>query len=182
MLPDAIAGMDRLLAAGTVLAAASAAELHGIPFRFVAFTPALLPSADHAPAFFPLQTRSRPPTARSGGCARALFAVLSPRPESRECGARPSAGARRLRHMLSPRPVLAADRPLASLPGDCPIPAAQIPCLHPRDGEPLPEKLERFLDAGPAPVFFGFGSMTDPDPAATTEQLLTAIARSAAAR
>ena len=58
-LPEAAAGMDRLLAAGTILAGASAAELHGIPFRFVAYTPALLPSADHSPAFFPLQTRSR---------------------------------------------------------------------------------------------------------------------------
>jgi vancomycin aglycone glucosyltransferase len=55
------------------------------------------------------------------------------------------------------------------------MPVVQIPCLHPRGGPPLPEKLERYLAAGPAPVFLGFGSMADPDPAATTRRLLEAI-------
>jgi len=176
VLPDAVAGMDRLLAAGTILAGASAAELHGVPFRFVAYTPALLPSADHSPAFFPLQTRSRLANRALWWSARALFAVIVRRDLNR---ARRALGLRPVRdlvrHALSPRPVVAVDRPLASMPDDCPIAAAQIPCLHPRDGEPLPEKLARFLDAGPAPVFLGFGSMPDPDPAATTERLLGAI-------
>src|SRR5262245_47860664 len=52
VLPEAASGMDRLLAAGTILAGASAAELHGIPFRFVAYTPAMLPSAQHSPVLF----------------------------------------------------------------------------------------------------------------------------------
>jgi vancomycin aglycone glucosyltransferase len=175
-LPEAFAGMDRVLAAGTILGGASAAELHGIPFRFVAYTPALLPSPDHSPAFFPLQTRSRLANRALWWSARALFAVTVRRDLSR---ARRALGlppvSDLIRHVFSPRPVLAVDRPLASLPADCPIPAAQIPCLHPRNGEPLPEKLERFLAAGPAPVFLGFGSMPDPDPAATTERLLRAI-------
>jgi vancomycin aglycone glucosyltransferase len=80
-------------------------------------------------------------------------------------------------HVLSPRPVLAVDAPLAPLPADWVSRAVQIPCLHPRNGDPLPEKLETFLAAGPAPVYFGFGSMPDPDPCATTERLLAAIDR-----
>jgi UDP:flavonoid glycosyltransferase YjiC (YdhE family) len=175
-LPEAFAGMDRVLAAGTILAGASAAELHGVPFRFVAYTPALLPSADHSPAFFPFQMRSRLANRALWWSARALFAVMVRRDLNRARQALGLAPVRNVvRHMLSPRPVLAVDHPIGALPGDCPIPAAQIPCLHPRDGEPLPEKLERFLDAGPAPVFLGFGSMPDPDPATTTERLLSAI-------
>ncbi len=49
LLPEAACGMDCVIAAGTVLAAASAAELHRIPYQYVAYTPALLPSAEHSP-------------------------------------------------------------------------------------------------------------------------------------
>jgi len=50
-------------------------------------------------------------------------------------------------------------------------------CLHPFEPGPLPEKLEAFLDAGEPPVYVGFGSMTDPDPAAATRVVLEAVAR-----
>ena len=56
-----------------------------------------------------------------------------------------------------------------------PIEVQQVACLHPTTGPPLPEKLTAFLDAGPPPVYFGFGSMTDPDPAATTRMLLSVV-------
>jgi UDP:flavonoid glycosyltransferase YjiC (YdhE family) len=176
VLPEAAAGMDVLFAAGTILAAASAAELHGIPYRFVAYVPSLLPSGEHAPALLPFQPRG--PVARRAlwWCARALIAVAL-RPDlnraRRALGLAPVRDA--LAHVLSPHPVLAVDRPLAPAPSDCATPVAQIPCLHPRGGAPLPEKLEHFLASGPAPVFLGFGSMTDPDPAATTRRLLEAI-------
>jgi vancomycin aglycone glucosyltransferase len=41
----------------------------------------------------------------------------------------------------------------------------------------LPEKLDAFLRAGEPPVYIGFGSMTDPDPAAGTRLVLEAVAR-----
>jgi vancomycin aglycone glucosyltransferase len=178
VLPEAAAGMDRLLAAGTILAGASAAELHDIPFRFVAYTPAMLPSSEHTPLFFPFQTR-RPRVNRAlWSCARAFVALVLRRDLNR---ARRSLGLGPVRdgiaHVLSPRPILAVDAPLAALPRDCAPGAVQIPCLHSRAGEPLPEKLEQFLAAGPAPVYFGFGSMPDCDPHATTELLLAVIER-----
>jgi UDP:flavonoid glycosyltransferase YjiC (YdhE family) len=178
VLPEAAAGMDRLLAAGTILAGASAAELHGIPFRFVAYTPAMLPSAEHSPLVFPLQTRGRRANRALWFCARA-FAGLALRRDlnraRRALGLAPVRDA--IGHVLSPRPVLAVDGPLAALPADCAHGAVQIPCLHPRDGDPLPEKLEQFLAAGPAPVYFGFGSMPDHDPRATTGLLLAVAER-----
>jgi vancomycin aglycone glucosyltransferase len=178
VLPEAAAGMDRVLAAGTILGAASAAELHGIPFRFVAYTPAMLPSAEHSPVFFPFQTRRRLANRALWAGARAFVALVLRRDLNR---ARRALGLAPVRdgiaHVLSPRPVLAVDAPLAPLPGDCAPAVAQIPCLHPRGGEPLPEKLLQFLAAGPAPVYFGFGSMPDADPRATTGLLLAAIER-----
>lgn len=41
-----------------------------------------------------------------------------------------------------------------------------------------PESLLRFLDAGPPPVFIGFGSMPVPDPAHTTKIIVEALRRS----
>jgi UDP:flavonoid glycosyltransferase YjiC (YdhE family) len=78
-------------------------------------------------------------------------------------------------YVLAERPVLAADAELAPAPAECPHAIEQIPCLHPLDGPALPEKLEAFLDRGPPPVYLGFGSMTDPDPEATTRQVLAAV-------
>lgn len=40
-----------------------------------------------------------------------------------------------------------------------------------------PADLARFLGAGPAPVYVGFGSMVPPDPAATAEAVLAALGR-----
>jgi vancomycin aglycone glucosyltransferase len=175
VLPDAAAGMDRLLAAGTILAGASAAELHDIPFRFVAYTPAMLPSAEDSPAFFPIQTRSPVANRVLWGLARLLSTALVRRDLNRARRALGLAPVRELvGHVLSPHPVLAADRPLAPLARSCRVAATQIPGLQ-QDGDPLPEKLAHFLDGGPAPVFFGFGSMGDPDPAETTALLLAAI-------
>jgi len=68
------------------------------------------------------------------------------------------------------------DAPLAPVPADCPVAHDQIRCLHPSRGEPLPEKLEAFLDSGPPPVYLGFGSMPDPHPTRTTRQLVEAVA------
>jgi vancomycin aglycone glucosyltransferase len=58
ILPQAVRGCDYVLAAGTILAASSAAELEGIPFRFIAYTPGLLPSREHTPVMLPFQVRS----------------------------------------------------------------------------------------------------------------------------
>jgi len=63
------------------------------------------------------------------------------------------------------------------VPDDCAFAVDQIRCRHPLEGEPLPRKLEGFLESGPPPVYLGFGSMTDPDPARTTQRLLDAITR-----
>jgi UDP:flavonoid glycosyltransferase YjiC (YdhE family) len=176
VLPEAVAGMDRLIAGGTILGGASAAELHGIPFRFVAYTPALLPSAEHAPLFVPFQTRRRLVNRALWWGLLAPISLLARRDLNRARRALGLAPVRDLLgHMLSPRPVLAADRPLAPLPDDCRFPALQMPSLRGAPGDPLPEKLEHFLAAGPPPVFLGFGSMPDPDPRVTTERLLAAL-------
>jgi UDP:flavonoid glycosyltransferase YjiC (YdhE family) len=176
VLPEAARGMDCVIGAGPVLAAASAAELHRIPYHFVAYTPTLLPSVEHSPALTPMQLRSRTSNRVLWWIVRKGFLGLMAR-RLRE--PRRRLGLPRItdayRHLLGERPIVAADAHLAPLPSDLAPHCTQIRCLHPTDGDPLPPKLEAFLDTGPPPVYLGFGSMTDPDPVETTRRLLTAI-------
>ncbi len=175
-LPEATSDVDLVLGAGVCFAGASAAELHGIPYRLLCFCPLLLPSAEHAP--FVVPTFSSPPWLNRllWRCAVPLFGrLVSPRlnRHRRRLGLPAVRGL--YRHLLSADPVLAADPILAPLPEDCPLDVQRVACLHPTTGPSLPEKLSAFLDAGPPPVYFGFGSMTDPDPAATTRMLLSVV-------
>jgi UDP:flavonoid glycosyltransferase YjiC (YdhE family) len=178
LLPIVAAGMDRVIAAGTITGAASAAELHDIPYQYVAYTPALLQSAQHGPAFFPFQLRSRWVNRLLWGFVKAAIRLGVGRQintQRRMLGLAPVSDA--MRHVSSERPVVAVDRPLASVPDDHPFEYDQIRCLHPLGGERLPAKLQSFLDAGRRPVYLGFGSMPDPKPVETTQRLLAAIER-----
>ncbi len=177
-LPDAVRGADLVLAGGVQFSAGSAAQLHGIPYRYIAYCPGLLPSAHHTPAFFPTQWASPRANRWAWGATMAIFnhplrRILNR--HRRQLGLPAVDDALRL--VLSPRPILAVDPCLAETPTDLGFPVQQIPCLHASNTDPLPEKLEAFLDRGPSPVYLGFGSMTDPTPEATTRKMLDAIER-----
>jgi UDP:flavonoid glycosyltransferase YjiC (YdhE family) len=176
VLPDATSDADYVISAGTILGAASAAELHGIPFRFVAYTPAILPSDEHGPALFPIQVRARWANRLLWRGATSLMNALALRrvnTHRRELGLPDLQDL--FTHLLSTNPIVAVDRHLAPMPSDCPFAHDQIRCLHPFENEALPDELEHFLADGPPPVYLGFGSMTDPRPAQTTRRLLEAI-------
>ena len=178
VVPDAAAGADLVIGAGVQMGAALAGEIHGIPYRYIAYCPAMFPSAEYAPVMLP--TSGLPRWAN-----RLAWSVLQPifmglirvrlNRRRRALGLGPLHDA--FRSILSERPILASDLDLGSPGRDCPIDVQQIRGLHPIDRSPLPEKLSAFLDAGPPPVYLGFGSMTDPTPAATTRAVVDAIDR-----
>jgi UDP:flavonoid glycosyltransferase YjiC (YdhE family) len=178
-LCEAASGADLLLAAGVQISAPSAADLHRIPFRYVTYCPALLPSPEHTPAILPTQALPR----WANRLAWRWLAPLLLRPalaginrRRRELELSPARDA--LGHMLGRNPVLlAADEELAPAPLDCGFTVERIGALQTDAEGPLPGKLEAFLEAGPAPVYIGFGSMTDPAPAATTRIVLDAVER-----
>ena len=175
-LRRALEGCDHAIGGGAQLVAPSVCEALGIPYRFVAYCPAILPSGAHPPFVVKRQDRS-PATHRLlwwlllhavGPLVRRRLA-----PVRAELGLGPLADP--YRHMLTSRPVLAADPLLAEVPADTPIAVQQVAALQPSASAPLPQKLEDFLTEGPPPVYLGFGSMTDPDPARTTRCLLEAV-------
>jgi vancomycin aglycone glucosyltransferase len=175
-LERGLAGCDLVVGAGVQLAAHSIAELYGVPYRYVAYCPAILPSREHAPFLVEWQRGPAWANRLAWWLAIGLLRLGPGRwvdRERRRLGL-PSIGDF-TSYLLSRRPLLAADGALAPAPRDAPVPVAQVPCLHPFEPEPLPPKLEAFLEAGPPPVYLGFGSMTDPRPAETTRQLLDAL-------
>jgi UDP:flavonoid glycosyltransferase YjiC (YdhE family) len=175
-LPEVTEGADQLIGAGVQLAGPSAAALHGIPYRYVAYCPALLPSDEHAPILLPLQAMPRWANRLSWRVSLALHNGLlrsGINQQRARLGLAPVQDV--YPHLFTERPLLAADEELAPLPEDCPFEVVQIRCLHPLGGAPLPPKLQSFLDQGPPAVYLGFGSMTDPDPAKTTRELLGAV-------
>lgn len=178
-LPDATRGADLILGAGVQLAAASVAELQGIPYRYVVYCPAMLPSPDHAPVFIPTQSLSRSMNRIAwwltlGPVDRLMRFGLN-RARARYLGLGKIKSA--FMHALSPRPILATDPAIAPVPNGCRIPVDQLGCFHDHDTAPLPTKLEDFLTQGPPPVYVGFGSMTHADPEASTQLVLDAIER-----
>jgi vancomycin aglycone glucosyltransferase len=170
-------GMDLVVAGGAVLSARTAAESVGLPFRYVAYTPQILPSAWHMPVMLPL-TRSPRWFNRLSWAAmrwfsnRTLLQELNAR--RRQLGLAESVSV--LDHVFSPEhSLVAADPELYPLPPDLRVPQVGSFCLE--DERPLPTDLERFLAEGEPPVYIGFGSMQDSRPERTTRFIAEAVRR-----
>jgi len=167
---------DLVIGGGIQLAAASAAEAHGIPHRLVAYCPTFLRSGDHPP--FVVERQLRTPWLN-----RLLWSVFVPAyswalrstlaDRRAELGLAPVAAV--YDQLMAGGVLLATDPELAPSPADCPFPVEQLGFLFPPETEALPAKLDAFLDAGPKPVYIGFGSMPDPTPEATTRMLVESI-------
>lgn len=176
VLRDTCEDADLVIGAGVQMAASSAAEFHRTPYRYIAYCPVILPSPEHPPAVVRSQTWPRWGNRLGWKLCRGLFNHLlrsEVNRERRKLSLRPVGDV--FRYFLTRRPVLAADPELAPTPVAPGFQVERVRCLHPRSGDPLPAKLESFLEAGPPPVYLGFGSMTDPDPARTTRQVLDAV-------
>jgi UDP:flavonoid glycosyltransferase YjiC (YdhE family) len=177
-LPRAAAGADMIIGAGLQFAGPSVAEAWGISYRPVAYCPALFRSAEYPPPLIPNQTLPRWVNRLAwrgflGLQDRLLRSELNRHRAALGLGPVTDS----YRYLVGERPLLAADAALAPAPDDVPVEVDQVGYLLPRDEAPLPPKLEFFLQAGPPPVYLGFGSMVDPDPAGTTRLLLDAVER-----
>jgi UDP:flavonoid glycosyltransferase YjiC (YdhE family) len=175
-LPRAAAGADMIIGAGAQLAGASVAEARGIPYRFVAYCPVLFRSTDYPPALLPNQSLPRWVNRLAwrgflGFHERLLRDDLNHHRAALGLG--PVSDTHR--YLITERPLLAADAALAPAPDDLSVQVDQVGYLLPKDERLLPPKLESFLQAGPPPLYLGFGSMMDSDPAGTTRLLLDAI-------
>jgi vancomycin aglycone glucosyltransferase len=181
-LPELTRDVDRIIGAAIQLGAPSAAERNGIPYRYVVYCPALLPSNEYPPVTIATQTLPRWLNALAWQGFLHGNELIMRRLLNRQ---RALLGLPAIsdvnRYVLGERPIVAVDREVARVPEDCPVETVQIDCLHALSGPPLPPKLEAFLAQGAPPVYFGFGSMPDTSPEHSTRILLDTI-RSAGCR
>jgi len=161
---DAIVGATALQ-----IAAPSVAERLGIHYVFVAYSPNVLPSPHHPPPPLPSLPGKAPAPANADN--RELWARDAEDRFNDLFGAvlnehRASMGLDAIRdvrgYVLTGRPWLAADPTLAPWPDPTDAAVYQPGAWIVEDERPLSAELERFLDTGEPPVYFGFGSIRAP--------------------
>jgi len=161
-------GCDVILGANAhQYAARSIAEHRGIPCVNALYSPVAIPSPDHAPPPPPGRTweagsasthAQRWTENRKAWNERALERVNHNRSV---LGLAPIEDV--LLHNLTDHPWLAADPVLAPEPATPNMQVFATGAWILEDPAPLEPELERFLDAGDAPVYLGFGSMPAPE-------------------
>jgi vancomycin aglycone glucosyltransferase len=161
-------GCDALVASGLIPAAAGArsvAEKLGIYSVHVSLCPIFLPSPHHRPS--PLPGRPLPPDVTDNRVlwdldAQSYNALYGPALNTHRVanGLPPVDNVRA--HTLGGHPWLAADPILAPWQESADLDVVQTGAWILPDERPLPAELEAFLDAGPPPVYVGFGSMRAP--------------------
>jgi vancomycin aglycone glucosyltransferase len=164
---DLIIGSS-VFTSGTILA-----ERYAKPFAFFAFCPQLFPSSNHPTPSVPFHGLPRWMNRLSWAANDVLWNLLF-LPELKKARA-----ARQLRtvtsvwsEMVGKDPVVACDSALATAPEDSGVRLHQPGALFLREQGGLSPRLERFLEAGPPPVYLGFGSMGDAAPSRTATRLV----------
>jgi len=173
-----VARSDLVVASGITVAGASLAERCGVPYVFVGLCPQLIPSREHPHPMVPRQTLPGPVnrlTWRAGALANNLVFRGIVNRERARLGLAPIGDV--WQHVIYHRLIIAADPALAPLPHDAPARVRQTAAVFMPEPEPLPDEVERFLDAGPPPIYIGFGSMADQDPKTTSRRILEAASR-----
>lgn len=173
-----VSGCDRIVGSGLQFAASSFAEREGIPYRHVGHVPTLIPGDAHPPVIVPWQNLPR-------WVNRILWRVTSVGMNAMLRGAidrrrNPMglAGIEDFNRFFLRGLLIAMDPELGPLPQDAPLDVAQTGYWRVDDSAELPADVERFLSSGEPPIYFGFGSMGDPDPRKTSAIVLEAAALS----
>lgn len=158
-------GCDVVLATGLFPSTAAArvvAEQRGLPFIYAGYCPLFLPSRHHRPFAYPGYphpaevTDNRALWDRDVRTMNALFGEAYKTLRA-SVGLPPVGNVRD--HVFTDRPWLASDPVLSPWPPTDLRDVVQTGAWILPDDRPLPTKVEAFLEAGPPPVYVGFGSM-----------------------
>ena len=186
-LDDVLPRFDVVVGTGMVPGAAAVAVARRLRYLFAFFAPVMIPSDEHAPFMIPVAGLPRVANRALWSLAmwqslRVLRAGIDP--HRAKLGLPPVSSGPELHPSLA---LCAWDVELASVPSvlrsflDAPTRAFSelrpVGALVLDDERPLPAALARFLDEGEAPVYLGFGSMVDEDPAATLRAVRAVVAK-----
>ena len=161
LLPEIIAGADLLIGSSLIFALSTLAESLGITYRFIAFTPQMLPSGYHPfPAF---KNQSSPywynrMTWQLAGLLNRFSITRLINSHRRRLGLNMIRDA--WHNILGQHVIVASDSAISSIPPDITGPAVtQTGYMHLNQPNRQMPELDAFLAAGPPPIYAGFGSM-----------------------
>jgi UDP:flavonoid glycosyltransferase YjiC (YdhE family) len=175
VFPKIIAGADLVIGASLVFALSSVAESMGIMYRFIAFTPQLLPSGQHPFMAFKHHCLPKWYNRMTWNIVRLLdrsnLACLI-NSKRRQLGLKPADDT--WDHILGKHVIVASDKALAEVPRDVKLRFTQTGYMHlEQPDQQLPE-LETFVRAGSSPLYAGFGSMPKNDQAGNVAIIVNA--------
>jgi vancomycin aglycone glucosyltransferase len=161
VLGDAARGCDMVVVGGALqVAGRSIAEWLKRPYVYATFCPVTLPSPHHPPPMIRSQTLPRFVNRLLWRSTEWVWNRIfrdAVNEERTKLGLNPLEDVQR--HVLTDQPWLAADAVLAPADEAIEMRASQTGAWLLADFTELPEDLERFLESGEAPIYFGFGSM-----------------------
>lgn len=169
-------GKDVIIAGGVVFAAQSVAEARRIPYVPIAYTPVMFKSEDHPPI---LASWTRAPKWLNRATWEMVEMLIKrfvgERLHARRSALGLSPVEKVFRSFEGNTPLVAADPELCPLSEGLKPRVSQTSALTWVTDDSLPGDVEEFLQAGPPPVYIGFGSMADPDATTTTRTILEAV-------
>jgi len=169
---------DMVLSCSLMFHTRAIAEGFGLPHRFLAFCPQIIPSSYHPPIFIRNMNLPRWMNrfwwrAMFWGDAMNFSMVVNRM--RRRLGLKPVFVG--WKHVLGKRIITAFDEELAPVPPDVKQKCLNVGYLNLDQGRSLEKKIEAFLGAGPAPMYAGFGSMPQTDPVEVTRILVAAAGK-----
>ena len=161
LLPKIIAGADLVIGSSLTFALSTLAESMGIAYRYIAFTPQLLPSGYHP---FPAFKHQRFPKWYNRMTWR-IAAILDQfniarliNNHRRQLGLKLIQDA--WRHIMGQHVLVASDSVISKIPPDIDDQTfTQTGYMHLNQPDQHLAELDTFLEAGSPPVYAGFGSM-----------------------
>lgn len=175
-LPPIIAGADLVVGSSLVFGLSSIAEAMGIRYRYIAFTPQLLPSEAHPFPAFRHQRRPRWVNRLTWQLTALGDRVYLDRlvgAHRKKLALEPTRNV--WRHMMGADTIVASDRAISGIPdkSDIPFPV-QTGYMHLEQPAPPMPGLDRFLSQGPPPIYAGFGSMPPRDQIGIIDRVVAA--------
>jgi len=156
----------------------TAAEVAGVPYVHLAFVPSILPSKDHAPFFLPFRTLPRWTNRLAWSLGYAAFNRPLRKPLNAERAKLGLGGVKDIiAHLLDGHVILCAEPDLCPPVDDDGRTIERFDSLLLDERGALSADTAAFLDEGEPPLYIGFGSMPDPDPAGLSRMLIDAVER-----
>lgn len=174
-IPELGARCDLIVSVGIQFGARVAATLHRTKYLCILYCPAVLPSDEHAPFTVPFQRMPRIVNRLMWAGTRAYYnRTFGPDLKKYNAPLNIHTPRDAFRYLSGDHVVLAADEVLAPAPAEGELHVTQVSAFVGTNRTPLPDHVRAFLNAGPPPIYVGFGSMPDPDAAKTARTVMEA--------